>query len=103
MADESRIHAAVAVKLLFEGKNHQCLVDVLAQQPHPSLPPGPELRANIVDDGNPALAHLPRHSPVESGRIDNDSEVRPAPIGLSDQPVKQPIDSRKMADDLGDA
>ena len=39
MPDESRIHPSIAVKLLFEGKNHQRLVDVLAQQPHPPLPP----------------------------------------------------------------
>ncbi len=41
MADESRVHTAVAVKLFFEGENHECFGDVFSQQLDASLPPGP--------------------------------------------------------------
>src|ERR1700680_2759131 len=100
MADETRIHATVAVKLLFEGKNHQSLVDILAQQSNPPLPPSPELRTNVIHDRNTALPHLPSHPPVESRRIDHDGQPWTASISFRNQLVKQTIDLRQMADDL---
>jgi hypothetical protein len=61
------------------------------------------LRANVEDDRDPALPHLPRRPPIESGRVDYDSDVGRPPVSLSNQLVKQAIDFGKMADDLGDA
>ena len=84
MSDELRIDSAVSIKLFFEWKNHQSFIHILAQQPHPSLPPRPELRANVIHDWNPALLHLPRHTPVERRRINDHGQVRPSSIRLSD-------------------
>src|SRR5580692_7562396 len=103
MSHETRVYSTIAVKLFFEGENHQSLVDVFAQQPDPPLAPRPELRANVVHDRNPALPHLPSHSPIKSRRIDDDGEIRPALIRLRDQLAKQLIDFRQMADDLRNA
>ena len=45
VADEGRVHAAVAVELFFEGKNDQRFVHIFSQQADASLAPCPELRA----------------------------------------------------------
>src|ERR1700757_1065359 len=80
MSDEGRVNTAFAIKLLLKGKNHQGLVDVIAQQANASLSPCPELRRDIINRGNPALLHLPGHTPVERRGIDNDGEIRLAPV-----------------------
>ena len=67
------------------------------------MPPRPELRANVIDDGDAALAHLASYAPVESGGIDDDGKVRTAPVGLGDQFVKQAVDFWQMADDFRNA
>src|ERR1700687_1222808 len=75
MADESRVNPALAIKLLLKRKNHQSLVDVVAQQAHASLSPCPELRRHVIDRGNDAPFHLPGNPPVECRRIDNDGKI----------------------------
>ncbi len=103
MADEGRVDSAVAIELFFEGKNHQRLVDVVAQQAHASLAPRPELRRDVVDHGNAALLHLPRHAPVEGGRVDDDGEIGLALVGFFDQMLEQAVDFWQMAENFGDA
>src|SRR5258707_915616 len=103
MADKLGIDAAIAIELLFEGENHECLIDVLAKQSHPTLSPGPELRADVIDDGNSTLFHLPRHAPVECGRVDDDGQVGLAAVRLFYQTVKQPPDFGKVPEDFSDA
>ena len=103
MSDEGRIHAAIAVKLFFERENYQSLVDISAQQADASLTPCPELRANVIDDGDATLAHLASYAPVEGRRINDYGERGMAPVGLGDQLVKQAVDFGQMADDFGNA
>src|SRR5580658_4007808 len=103
MSHETRVYSTIAVKLFFEGENHQSFVDVFAQQSYPPLPPRPELRANVVHDRNPALVHLASNPPVERRRINDDGEIRSTLIRFGDQLVKQAIDLRQMADNFGNA
>src|SRR5713226_8703722 len=103
MPDKLRVHAAIAVKLLFKRKDNEGLVHILAQQPDPPLPPRPELRANVIDNWNTAFLHLPRDAPVECGRINDDGKVRLALVSLSDELVKQPPDSWQMTQNFRDA
>src|SRR5712691_4793663 len=103
MPDENSIHSPVPVKLFFKRKNYQRLIDVVTQQPHPPLPPRPKLRRNVVDHGNAALLHLPRHPPVKRGRVDDDGEIGLAPLSLGDQMPVQPVDLRQVAENLSDA
>src|SRR5271156_3746774 len=99
MADESRIHSTVAIKLFFKGKDHQRFVDIVADQADASLAPCPELRRNVVDHGNAALLHLPRYAPVEGGRVDHDGEIGFATVGFFDQKLKEAVDLRQVAED----
>src|SRR5713226_5279412 len=103
MSDKRRIHAVHAVEILFEGKDHQRLVDVLAQQLHSSLPPRPELRTHVVHDRDAALAHLARDAPVEGGGVDDDREFWLFVVDGADEFSKESIDFWEMAEDFGDA
>src|SRR5579872_6301841 len=103
MAHKRRIHAAFSIELLFEGKDHQRLVDVIPQQTYAPLPPGPELRRYVINRWDVASLHLSRHPPVERRRIDHDGEIRLAPIGLADEVLIKSEDLRQVTQDLGDA
>ncbi len=84
MADEGCVHSTIAVELFLERKDHQRLVDIVAQQTDASLTPRPELRRNVIDRGDAALFHLPGNAPVEGRRVDDDCEVGLAPLGVFD-------------------
>src|SRR5438270_4481217 len=103
MTDENRVYSAVTIKLLFKGKNDQGLGNIFAQQFDAPLPPRPELRANVVHDGNSATVHLARYAPVEGWGINHDRQIRLAPVGFPDQVVKQAVDFWQMAENFGDA
>src|SRR5271154_5015134 len=103
MANERSVHSAIAIELFFKGKNYESFIDILAQQADASLPPSPELRADVVNDGNAALAHLPRHPPVKCGRVDDHGEGRAFFIGRANQFLKERINLRKMTQNFGDA
>src|SRR5258705_13751600 len=103
MSDERRIYSVNAVEIFFEGKDHQRLVDVFAEQFHASLPPRPKLRTHVVHNRDAALAHLASHAPVERGRINDDGELWVLVIGGADQLSEESVDFREMAEDFGDA
>src|ERR1700690_1255142 len=103
MAHKCRIHSAIAIKLLFERKNDESLVYVLAQKLHTPLPPRPELRTHVIDDENSALAHLPRHAPIEGGRVDDDGEVGTPLVGGANELLVEAKNFWKMADDFRNA
>ena len=103
MADEDRIHSAVAVKLFFKRKNDESLVDVIAQQADASLAPRPELWRNVVDNRDAALFHLAGDAPIEGWRIDDDSEIGHTPAGFCNQMLVKSVDFWQMAQDFGDA
>src|ERR1700680_127857 len=103
MPHKTRVHSPLAIELLFKRKYNQRLVDVIAQQPHPSLTPGPELRRDVIDHRNTALLHLPGHAPVKRRRINHDGEIRFSLVGFEDQLAEESIDFRQMAKDFGDA
>ena len=103
MADEGRVHAAVAIELFFEREDDQRLVDVVTEKAHASLSPCPELRRHVIHGRNAAPFHLPRHAPVERRRVDDDGEIGPPPVGLADQSSIEPENLREPAENLGDA
>src|SRR5580698_11318699 len=103
MANKRRIHSAIAIELFFEGKNHQRLVDILAEQFHTSLAPSPELRADVVDHRNTAFAHLPRYPPVECRRVDDDCQGGTLLICRANQFPIEAENLWQMAHNLSDA
>ena len=103
MPYKRRIHSAIAIELFFERKNHQCLVDILAQQLDASLPPRPELRADIVNNGNPVPPHLSCHPPVERRSVDDHGQCWSLLVCRSNQFFVESENFRKMAENFSDA
>src|SRR5207237_756648 len=87
-----RIHAAVAIKLLLERKDHQHLLHVLPHQLDAALSPGPQLWANKIDDGNAPAVQCAGQSEVEIRKIYEDGDLRLAPIDLAEQRLESAID-----------
>src|SRR5581483_9126321 len=84
-------------------KDDHRLVPTLAPPPPPPPTPSPELPAPVVTHRHPALLHLPHHSPAETGRINNNGEVGPAPVCFGDELVKEAPDLGQMTQDFSDA
>ena len=93
MADELDRHAGIAVERFFEGKNHQHAIGDALHRPHPVPAPGPELRADVVNDRDAQLLDRCRQPEIEIGEIDDDQRV-----GLfRSRGVNQPVHHGKRA------
>ena len=102
MTDKGRVHAPFAVELFFERENNEGLVDVIAEEAYSSLSPRPELRGDVVDRWDAAAFHLAGYAPVESGRVDNDGEIRLAPVSFANQVLVESQNFGQVAENLGD-
>src|SRR5690349_8579437 len=102
MADKSRINAALPIEVFFEWKDDQRVVDVVADQSHPSLTPCPELGCDVVHRRDTTLLHLSRDAPVECGRVDHDGKIRLSDDRFADETAIQTQDFGQAAQYLGD-
>src|SRR5665213_658714 len=76
MSDKFRIHAAFAIKRLLKGKDHKHLADALPYPADAELLPGPELRADKVNDGDAQLFAYTRQTKIHIGKIDQHGDIR---------------------------
>src|SRR5581483_7988470 len=76
MADKFDRNAGLFVKIFFEWKNHQQLVEIAAKSPHSMLPPSPNLRGYVIDCRKTQSFQLSRKPHVEVGIIDENYQVR---------------------------
>ncbi len=67
----------LAVESLLERENDQDLVRDDPHGLHASWPPGPELRADVVHDGDPELPERACQPEVEVRKVDRDEDVGP--------------------------
>ena len=84
MADELRRNAALAIKLFFEGKDHQHLANIFPHALNAALLPRPQLRADVVDHRHAALVQFAGQAQVKVGEVDEHGRVRPATFRLAD-------------------
>src|SRR5690242_16959357 len=103
MADKFGIYAVIAIKLLFEGEDHQRLAEIFSDQAHPALAPSPELRADVVHNRNAAAMHFARHFQIKRGRVNDHGGVGAALVSLVNQLAKFAVDSGQTAENFGDA
>src|SRR6058998_1658720 len=80
MSDEFDRHAGVAINLLLERKDHEDEVRDLADRLQAAGAPRPDLRADVVDDGNAEPLELTRQRKVEIRKIDRDGDGKAAVI-----------------------
>ena len=103
MADELGLDALLAIERLLEGKDHQHPVDVLLDELDAVLLPGPQLRADEVDDGNAEAVELFGQAEVDFGEVDEHGDAGwPLPDGLLEF-FELAVDAGQMEDDLGEA
>ena len=103
MAHKLRLYAVLPVKRLLEGEYDQHPADVLADELDAVLLPGPQLRADEVNDRNPQPVKLFGKPKVDLGKVDEHGHAGP-PVadGLYQLAILAP-DARQMQDNLGQA
>jgi hypothetical protein len=103
MADEFGIDAAGAVIRLLEGKDDQHAADVFADELDAVLLPGPELRADEVDDGNAEAVEFAGEAEVDFGEVDEDGDGGGMGADGALELAELAVDARKMQDHFGEA
>ncbi len=103
MSHKLRIDAALAIELLFEREDHQHLAHVFANPLDAPLLPGPQLRADVINDRHIQFVQFARQPQVEVGEVDEDSSVGTAIAGFADHFAKAAIDAGNVLDHLDDA
>ena len=103
MAHKGGVYPTIAVELFLKREDDESLIDVVAEQAHASLAPGPELRRHIIYSRYSTPLHLPCDSPIKSRRVDDDRDFGLALVGFPDQLVVESPDSWQMAENFGDS
>src|SRR5262249_53807324 len=88
MPDTFRVDPGGSIQWHLKRKQGQHFVDPLGNLFHTPLPPGPDLRAHIIDHVQTSVFELPGKRQVESWRINQDSHPGPTPHGLSPQAMR---------------
>src|SRR6202795_4751677 len=86
MADEFHGHTGVGVKFFFEMENAQRLCEPTPHQIHAPWPPGPELRADIIDVSNALGAQLARQPQMKTGEVRENRKRPPAALCFVHEP-----------------
>ena len=65
--------------------------------------PGPHLRCDVVQDGDPATLGLPRDPQIEAGIVDGNYEIYSAPFQEADDAALQPPEEPQAGENLDEA
>jgi uncharacterized protein YdeI (YjbR/CyaY-like superfamily) len=103
VADELGVDVAGAVEGGFEGEDDEHAVDALLDPAETATLPGPELRADEVDDGDVAFFQLAGEAEVDVGEVDEDGDIGAAGVDGGDEAAVFAVDVGHVPDDLGDA
>src|SRR5260370_7881313 len=76
MTDEFHGHPGIGVELFSERENAECARKPSADQIHAPRPPGPELRANIVDVSNALGTQLARQAEMKTRKVRQNRQRR---------------------------
>jgi hypothetical protein len=89
---------------LFEGQDHEHPVHIADDGMHAALLPGPDLRADVVNDLDAAqLPHMPGDAQVEARIIDQDHGVGLERLKIGLAPAHVPQDGAEVEDHLREA
>src|SRR5258708_1820137 len=100
MANVADLDAVAPVELLLKGKDHDHLADIFLDLLHASGTPGPDLRADKVEDRNAQAVQFSGQTQVEVGEVNQDGGVRLAPRCFGNQMLKAAADSGQVRDHL---
>ena len=86
--------SALGVPVRLERKSAQDVVDELTHPPDAPAGPGPQLRRQVIEHGNPGRLRFAGDPPVEAGKIDKHDGVGPISpkdsLRPADEAVKRP-------------
>ena len=103
MADELNVDASLSVERLLERKDHEHPVHVRLHRLHAAGAPRPQLRADVVDDGDAETAERGQQPEIEVRRVDGHEHVRTQLTCLVDEPPQHRERARHDADRFGQA
>src|SRR5271157_5054302 len=103
MTHKLGLDTLIAVEGLLEGEDDQHAVNILANQLDAVLLPGPQLRADEVEDRNAEPVELFGQTEVDLGEVDENGDAGPARANGFLELAKLAPDARQMADDLCEA
>ena len=103
MAYELGLDSAGAVEGGFEGEDDHHAGDALLHTAEAVALPGPELRADEVEDGDAEFFQLAGEAEVDVGEVDEDGDVGAVFFDGGDEAAVLGVDGGHVADDLGDA
>ena len=103
MADEFSPHGRFGIDFRLEGEDAEHPADAGGDLRDAARLPCPDLRADVVDDGNADLVEPLREADVEARIVDHDDGVRPFGGGACGQILHQIEEEADMAEDLHDS
>src|SRR5260370_7778575 len=86
MPDKFHRNTGIGVKLFFKRKDTKSLGEAPPHQIHAPGPPGPELRANVIDVSNPFRPQLPRKTQMKTREAHQNAQRKPTPLPLLPNP-----------------
>jgi hypothetical protein len=75
MADKRTPNSHPAIEFFFERENHDDMIDTPLNPLHPTRPPSPNLRRNIIEDPEAGALGHPCEMKIESRVVDQDDKV----------------------------
>ena len=90
-------HTCALVDLDLEGKDDQHAVGDALHRLHPSRPPRPQLRADVVHDRHAELAHRMGEPEIEVGEVDRDEHIGPGFRGVRQESAIDRVGPRQHA------
>src|SRR5262249_30223321 len=103
MPDERDGYPRFLVELFLEREDHEHARDRLADLVDTPAPPRPDLRRDVVDDGNVAALELAGEAEVEVGVVDEHREIRPLAVPPGEQAAKDPAETAEVPHALDEA
>ena len=103
MTHEGDGDSRLAVERLLEGEDHDHVRDALADRLHPPAAPGPDLRGDVVDDGDAAPLQLAREPEVEVGVVHEDRGGGRVAVHLREHRAEHPSQAPQVTEHLEQA
>ena len=95
--------ARALVDLFLEREDDEHAIGNPLHRLHPPRPPGPQLRTDVVDDGNAELAQRVREAEIEIGIVDGDEHIGLQRRRVGDHPAVDAVRARQHARDFQEA
>src|SRR5260370_30929486 len=100
MPDKFHGTTGIGVKLFLKLKDTKSLREARAHQIHAPGPPGPELRANVIDVSNPFRTQLARETQMKTREVRQNGERRSAAFRLVHEPPHRADQGRQALQHL---